>query len=158
MTLEQGIGFPTAPPTEKYVPTPAEEAKQDIVALMREAKPKSPQSRAVSDIVRWYKVAIFRGNESIEEYLSRQDADRSKIQTRIHRKIARSSEYEEEHDFALVMIERYTYARSKELIIFHGSPKVNDQYLQSMVGIELKEMEGHAKRKINTPTLAQQEK
>jgi hypothetical protein len=156
MIPEQERAYRPVSTIEMPEPTPAEEAKQDIIMLMQEAKPHSPQARAIGDLTRWYGVAIFRGNESIEEHLARQEEENTKVEKSISRKIARNKAYETEHGFALVMIERYTYARSKELKEVHG--QYTAQYLQSIVGLELKEMKEHVLRNNNTPNQIPPEK
>jgi hypothetical protein len=152
---ERGLKHPIH--TEKPAPTPAEEARQDIVTLMQQAHPKSPQDRAISDLVSWYEVVLPHENESLDDYYQRQDEERGRIERRIDRNIARDTEYEEEHDFALVMIERYTFARSEELHTNRGL-ELHQTSLQWRVAEELTAMKAQARGKNNTGTFNLPEK
>ena len=83
--------------------------------MMQEAKPRTPQARAISHIVRWFEATLPRESESREDYLERRHRQQERIQKVVHRNIERSAEYETERDFTLFLIEGYVSARREEI-------------------------------------------
>jgi hypothetical protein len=148
MIPEHERGLSTTPPTETPARTPAEEAqeaKQEIIAMMREARPHSWQARAITHVVRWYGVALRRENELPGEYYKRQYRERRRIEAIMDRNSERSPEYEAERDFAMFLIEGYTSAlsRRKEFIQLGATPAPD--IMQGLVAQELKDMKTLAK-------------
>ena len=141
MIPEQERGLPTASSSEKPARTPREEvqeAKQEIIAMMQEARPHSWQARAISHVVRWYGVILPRKNESPMDYLRRQKRERGRIEAIMERNNERSPEYETERDYAMFLIAGYTFARQQELKQF--SATLPSDILQGIVAKELKGM------------------
>jgi|RhiMetStandDraft_8_1073273.scaffolds.fasta_scaffold00540_3 hypothetical protein len=149
----------TGHPIEEAGPTPAEvaqEARQEIIAMMREARPRSWQARAISQVVRWYGTALRHENELPGDYYTRRYREKGRIELIMERNIGRSPEYETERDFAMLLIEGYTTARVAELKQ-HGTTPAPD-ILQGLVAQELKDMKKLAKVGNSTVIFTPQEK
>jgi hypothetical protein len=147
MIPEQVRGLPSASPTEELARTPrqeAQEAKQEIIAMMQEARPHSWQARAISHVVRWYGVVLPRKNEFPQDYLRRRKHEEGRIEAIMKRNSERSTEYETERDFAMLLIGGYTFARRKEFIQHGAIPTPN--ILRGIVAEELKDMKTLAKQ------------
>jgi hypothetical protein len=147
MIPEQVRGLPSASPTEELARTPrqeAQEAKQEIIAMMQEARPHSWQARAIAHTVRWYGVVLPRDNELHEDYLRRQEREEGRIEAIMDRNSQRSTEYETERDFAMLLTSGYTFARRNEIKQHGIIPSPN--MLRGIVAGELKDMKTLAKR------------
>jgi len=146
MLPEHERGLPTAAPTETPAPTPREEAleaKQEIIAMMQEARPHSWQARAISHVVRWYGAILPRENESPSDYFRRQHREQNRIQAIMDRNRERSTAYETECDFAMFLIEGYTNARQQEFRQLGATP--SPDILRGIIAEELKKMKTLAK-------------
>ena len=133
--------------TDEVVPPPAEvtqEARQEIMAMMREARPHSWQARAIAHVVRWYGVVLHQEHELLGDYYERRYRQKGRIEAIMERNSERSPEYEAERDFAMLLIEGYAAARLAELKQ-HGVTPAPDN-LQELVARELKAMKTLAKR------------
>jgi hypothetical protein len=140
-------GLPTAPSTEKPAGTPreeAQEAKQEIIAMMQEARPHSWQARAIAHVVRRYGVVLPRENELPKDYFRRQHRERGRIEAIMDRNSERSTEYATERDFSMLLIDAYTFARGKEFKQHGATP--SPDILRGIVAEELKDMKILAKR------------
>ena len=119
MTPDHERRLPTAPPTEKPARTLAEEtqeAKQGIIAMMREARPHSWQARAISQLVRWYGVALRRENELPGDYYKRRWREKGRLELIMDRNSERSPEYEAERGLVYSLIgHRIGYSNSQEV-------------------------------------------
>jgi molybdopterin converting factor small subunit len=84
-----------------------------------------------------------RENESPKDYLRRQAREPGRIEAIMGRNSERSSEYETERDFAMLLIEGYTFARRREFKQLGATPP--SDILQGLVAEELKDMRTLAK-------------
>ena len=85
-----------------------------------------------------------RKNEFPQDYLRRRKHEEGRIEAIMKRNSERSTEYETERDFAMLLIGGYTFARRKEFIQHGAIPTPN--ILRGIVAEELKDMKTLAKQ------------